>query len=253
MKIFVISLKRAQDRREVISEQMHRLGLPFEFIDGVDGKSLTDKQIEGLADQKWAYRNEGRFFTRGEIGCYASHLLAYQKVVEDDLSYALILEDDAWLTPSIVGVLEEMENVISPLNNDVYLLQEIGPGRFKKKGKQIPVVNNLFKLQELRSAWWAHAYVVTNKSARSLIAALTPVRHVSDCWGWLIRHRIVDVYCMNRTLTTQNMYDLDSNIGWERFEKNKWLFGKVTHKAYRAFWLACDILVSLKSRLKGKL
>jgi glycosyl transferase family 25 len=253
MKIFVISLERALDRRAVITEQMDRLGLPFEFVDGVDGKQLSDDEVSELYDKKRAYRQEGRRFSLGEIGCALSHIKAYRKIVEDDIPCALILEDDAWLTPSIVGVLEAMEGKFTPDLNGVVLLQERSSGVFKKRGQTIRFIDDLFVCNEVDSAQWAHAYVVTRTSAQSLIEALVPVTHTADSWGWLIRHRVVKVYCMNRTLSTQNFYNLSSYIGWDRFEKNKWLFGKVTHKAYRAFWLACDILVSLKSRIKEKL
>jgi hypothetical protein len=131
----------------------------------------------------------------------------------------------------------------------VFLLQEIGTGCFKKKGRRIPVVGELFVFKEVRAVCWAHAYVVTRKSAQSLIGALTPVTRTADSWGWLIRHRAVTVYCMNRTLSAQNMYNLNSIIGFDRCRKNTWLFGRVTHKAYRAFWLAADILSAFKKRI----
>jgi glycosyl transferase family 25 len=43
-KVFVISLRRATERREHISKQMQEQNIPFEFIDAVDGRTLTEEQ-----------------------------------------------------------------------------------------------------------------------------------------------------------------------------------------------------------------
>lgn len=252
MKIFVISLKASYDRHAVMVEQMERLGLPFEFVDAVDGRQLSGDELAELYDRKWAYRQEGRHLTRGEIGCSLSHLRVYRKIVEDDIPFALVLEDDAWLTPSIVGVLEAIKEKITPEMKAVFLMQEMGPGRLKNKGDSISIIDDLFVCREKDSAQWTHAYIVTNQASKSLTSALTPVTHTADSWGWLIRHKVVSVYGMNRTLSTQNMYDLKSIIGFERTAKNNWLFGNMTHKAYRAFWLTYDILVSLKRRIRSR-
>ena len=38
MKIFVISLKDAVERRQHIQSQFEGIGVPFEFLDAVDGR-----------------------------------------------------------------------------------------------------------------------------------------------------------------------------------------------------------------------
>lgn len=252
MKIYVISLRTSYDRRAVMTEQMKRLSLFFEFVDGIDGKSLSNDELSKVYDHKKAYRQEGRCFTKGEIGAALSHLKVYKKIIEENIPYALILEDDAWLTPSIAKVIEAIDQKLFYEINGVFLMQEMKVGSFKKNGNRISIIGDLFFFKEVKSACWAHAYLVTKKAARSLISALTPVAHTADSWGWLIRHQIVNVYCMNRTLSTQNIYDLKSIIGFERFEKNRWFLGSITHKAYRAFWLTYDIFVSIKNRVLQK-
>ena len=39
MKIFIVSLKDATQRRPNITKRMKDLGLPFEFFDAVDGRN----------------------------------------------------------------------------------------------------------------------------------------------------------------------------------------------------------------------
>ncbi|NLJ92631.1 MAG: LPS biosynthesis glycosyltransferase, partial [Aeromonadales bacterium] len=48
LPIFVISLTRSIERRASITKQMKRLELEFEFIDAVDGKEITNDQLNKL-------------------------------------------------------------------------------------------------------------------------------------------------------------------------------------------------------------
>lgn len=250
MRIFIISLKRSVDRRKVMSEHLARLGLDFEFINGVDGNKLSPEEISKLYDEKWAFRQEGRHLSRGEIGCSLSHLKVYRKIVNEDLSYALILEDDVCLSPLIAGVLKAIEDTISPNMNEVFLMQENSSVRFKKKGKKVYLIDGQFVFEELKSAQGTYAYVVTHNSAQSMVKTLTPVTHTADSWGWLIRQKIVNVYGINRTFSTHNDYDLNSVIGLERFTRKKWKFDAVTHKLYRVYWLMFDIILSKIKHLR---
>src|SRR6516165_7990406 len=47
--IYVISLATGADRRARMRAQFDRLGLPFQFIDGVDGRAMTEQEREQAA------------------------------------------------------------------------------------------------------------------------------------------------------------------------------------------------------------
>lgn len=93
-KIFVINLAHSSARWHHVSQQLDRLQLPYERIEAVYGKALSESQIDAvfsnqLADKYFHYR-----LTRGEIGCYLSHIKAWQRIVEDGLDFGIVLEDD---------------------------------------------------------------------------------------------------------------------------------------------------------------
>ncbi len=48
--IFVISLPDSLERRENVSERLGALGLPFEFIDAVDGRKRLPPEFEVMVD-----------------------------------------------------------------------------------------------------------------------------------------------------------------------------------------------------------
>ena len=98
MKIFIISLKHALDRRQAIAKELDGLGIQFEFVDAVVGADidLYDAKVINLAKiQKFLGRN----ITNGEIGCALSHASIYQKMIDEKISDAIVLEDDAIITP----------------------------------------------------------------------------------------------------------------------------------------------------------
>lgn len=94
VKIFVISLKRCTDRRRDISQQLGQYGIEFEFIDAIDGAKLTTAQRNAMVHKKLTYDLPGQLST-GEICCAASHALAYEKIVTEQIPHAIIIEDDA--------------------------------------------------------------------------------------------------------------------------------------------------------------
>jgi len=86
IKIYLINLKKRVDR---LNDNL--LNNPFknyEIIYGFDGKNINGELSDEINLMKKF--NLGP----GEIGCFISHLRIYKKIVENNIGYALILEDD---------------------------------------------------------------------------------------------------------------------------------------------------------------
>lgn len=95
--VFVISLERSSDRRMGMKAHLDELGIPFSFLDAVDGAN-------GLEAYSPTYR---RNLMPGEIGCFLSHAKAAQTIVDRGHEFACVLEDDARLLPSTLSMLNE--------------------------------------------------------------------------------------------------------------------------------------------------
>lgn len=114
MKICVISLKRSPERRENIKKQLDALGLEFEFFDAVDGRAEPPHPL--FSNYNYAKRlwlTSGKLPSRGELGCYASHYLIWQKCVSSEKPI-LVIEDDASINSNIcrfLPIIEEKINV----------------------------------------------------------------------------------------------------------------------------------------------
>ena len=99
--IFVISLATSGKRRESIAGQLRALGMEFEIVDAVDGRSLSEAQLESVYDPDRATRILGRPMSRGEVGCALSHQRVYQRICDERIPLALVLEDDAKISEGL--------------------------------------------------------------------------------------------------------------------------------------------------------
>ncbi|MCO6449733.1 MAG: glycosyltransferase family 25 protein [Caldilineales bacterium] len=103
--IWIVNLRYSSRRRMHMINQMERWGLSYEIIDAVDGRSLTAEQLSRY-DPDQAMAVSHRELSPGEIGCALTHIIMYQRLVEDDHDEVLILEDDVTLSDDFIAITE---------------------------------------------------------------------------------------------------------------------------------------------------
>jgi glycosyl transferase, family 25 len=169
VQVFVINLARSVDRLSFMTDQ---LGPNFERIEAVDGKALPD----ALADQ---FANPGDLGA-GEIGCYASHLLAAGQIVARSLPYAIILEDDVELDPDFLETVEISVRLLPQW--DVISLS----GAKQRPHVRLAEVGNRHLVRFLRFPKTTAAYVLSNAGSRKLLAPRPRFRpvDVDIHYGW---------------------------------------------------------------------
>ena len=177
--IFVISLPRASDRRDAISKHLQDLGLEFKIIEAVDGVQLADSECTSLLAN-------GVTYIRGVIGCYLSHIRLYEKIIQENLPVALVLEDDARLNPDIVLAIRKG---IDYLDFDYCLLD------CDDVSETTPVFYDLDTRQTLTSGFpvyetnvgpaLLHAYLITNEGAKKRVVHAWPIYKPVDIYSHL--------------------------------------------------------------------
>ena len=94
-KIFVINLDK--DRNRYLSTYN------WQRIPAIYGKNLSASELSKY----------GNKLSNSEIGCYLSHLQALRAIIDQDLPYAVILEDDVTLTdwfPKLDVIIRSLPN-----------------------------------------------------------------------------------------------------------------------------------------------
>lgn len=101
LNIYIVSLKQDVEKRSTISKKLEEFGLKFRFIDAVHGKEISDDVLSSLRNKSvGGILERGYSATAGEIGCTLSHQKAYQKLLDSNLNWACVLEDDVILDES---------------------------------------------------------------------------------------------------------------------------------------------------------
>ncbi|KAK3682817.1 hypothetical protein B0T22DRAFT_295012 [Podospora appendiculata] len=86
-QVFVINLPARTDRRDAMTLATALTNIDVTWIDGVSGDEISDKVLP--AD------SSGKAISKGNKGSWRAHMNALQKVVHQNMTSALILEDDA--------------------------------------------------------------------------------------------------------------------------------------------------------------
>ncbi|KAM4629116.1 procollagen galactosyltransferase 2 isoform 1-T1 [Polymixia lowei] len=171
-EIFLINLKRRQDRRTRMLNTMASLGVHATLTAAVDGKALNTSQLQALGiemmpDYKDPY--SGRVLTRGEIGCFLSHHSTWIQVVERGLQKILVLEDDVRFEPRFKRRLQAIMDDIDKAQLDWDLIY-VGRKRMQvqQPERSVDGVNNLV---EADYSYWTLGYALSQQGARKLLDA----------------------------------------------------------------------------------
>ncbi|MDR1818553.1 MAG: glycosyltransferase family 25 protein [Puniceicoccales bacterium] len=104
--VLAINLDRDTARRTAIAGQLDAHSLPWERVPAFDGSDPADFAAASTNYDANANRHRWRHsLTAGEIACFASHRRAWEIVVERNCLGAVIVEDDALLTPRFPGAV----------------------------------------------------------------------------------------------------------------------------------------------------
>jgi len=118
--IKVINLKHREDRKKQIETLFNANNITnYEFFEAVCGKELImDNFIDLFIGNLYNYK-------KGIIGCTMSHILLWIKLLQDDLPYYIILEDDiefSFLYNNRMNDIKEFGNLVEKNKDTIDML-----------------------------------------------------------------------------------------------------------------------------------
>lgn len=167
-EIYMINLERRTERREKMDKSFMELGLDYTYFAAIDGKSLTDevliqKGIKLMPEYVDPYHK--RPMTAGEIGCFLSHYSIWQKIVENNQDYVLVLEDDLRFEPYFNLRAESLLKEAQEIGG--WDLIYFGRKRLQDDEEYLEESQNFVKV---RYSYWTLGYVLTLAGAKKLLA-----------------------------------------------------------------------------------
>ncbi len=184
MKIVVINLASDAARWRAVERQLRRLGLEPTRQDAVAGADLRLGQVAGLYCAQLNRRQYHKPLRSGEIGCYASHIVAWRGLLQSNESALAVFEDDVEVQADLPRVLDAL--AAAPANWDVVKL--IGRAQ-EKVADHAPLLPGRELVSYRRVPSLTSAYVLSRQGAAKLLAARLPfgrpvdvdMRHWWEC------------------------------------------------------------------------
>jgi glycosyl transferase family 25 len=190
MQIFVVSLKRAKERRNRLIGHFKERQLEYDLVDAVDGLQLTQSELDAYCDME-VVRKHPNWLTKGMIGACLSHYNIYKKIIEQNLPYACIIEDD-------VEVDENFKSLLAILEKDILERKFIMAHYTSwqnielKKVKDLNASYGLYDMQVLEGVNSAACYIISNEVCKKLINLILPIKQGPDSWTEFAKKGTID-------------------------------------------------------------
>jgi glycosyl transferase family 25 len=173
LKVLLINLERSVTRRESMEQRLREIGLEYEIVPAIDGK-LRFSEIIREVDETAFVRNVGRPLLAGEIGCYLSHLEAWQRLLDGPADVLLVLEDDVVFHEDFVSALE-----IALEHTNEWDLPKLNKIRAKQPIRQRtlgPYALNAY----VGPATGTGAYLIQRRAINKLLPVMKPITRPID-------------------------------------------------------------------------
>ena len=180
MRIVLINLKRAVERRERMKAEFDALGLHYEIKDAKDGWKLSDAE---LACVDWDARKKLGLHppARGSIANWLTQREAMRDLVENGPRMMAVFEDDARLAPDTLEVLAALEHRPDPFD-----LVSLFRGNLKGRFIATEALTNRYTLGRVKFCTTGSVgYVITRDAARHFLETTPRMVYAID--GALLR------------------------------------------------------------------
>lgn len=165
-KCFIIHLNRASKRKLTVDKIVSDMTLETEIIDAVDGHNLSDAQLNHHISDKKLFNPPYPFLlNKGEVGCFLSHRLAWQKIVDQKLIGALIIEDDVKIDKKKFN--EGLDASLDYLDNIGYIQFQVR--KIEKYSEEIQNINGIKLLEVIPIPLRTSAQIVSYEAALKLL------------------------------------------------------------------------------------
>lgn len=175
MKVYLINLARSPERLLRMKEQFAKASIPFERVDAVDGKNLSNDEIAAIVCcPSWTQP-----LTRTEIGCFLSHRKCLELLAAGEDRFAAIFEDDITLSKDAQRFFVSDDWIPA----DAELIKIESQGKKVLTDKPAVTIAGRYTVAQLRSQHiLAAGYIISRDCARKILCkmnnAASPIDHL---------------------------------------------------------------------------
>lgn len=221
--IFIISLKKDIERRDIITRSLSEQNLSWIMVDAVEGNELSQDYLSSL---NFKYNKPSH---PNEVACSLSHQSIYKKIIDSSVEWAIILEDDAIIDSPLSDFISQLENGKTSLlkKDHIYLLggQE-GLNSRKRLSlsffNKTKISNVIFRKITYKPSkiFRTCCYLIHRDECQKLIKLFDDAYYVADSWNLFYKLRKVKGYFLAEVIKHPILTINNSNIEQYRINKN---------------------------------
>lgn len=207
MRNFVISLKENNEKRKNhIRDEFSKQNIPFEFFDAITPTQNNDI----LSEHNLSISHP---LTQNEIACSLSHFMIWKQIIDEDIPYAAIFEDDIYLGNNANLFLNSIAWIDD--SYDIIKLEKGWQPTIETPMLSSKTVENRQIYKLLSNHYGTAGYILFNKGARFLINyySNTHVTRTIDSlvFGILISNTNINVQQVLPTICVQDFILFDGH------------------------------------------
>jgi glycosyl transferase, family 25 len=198
MQAFLINLAQDRERLTHMTAQLEQHDIAFERIEAVDGTAMSEAAFAAFANARTGKQTP---WSRGQAGCFLSHVLAWQRIAEGTDAYAVVMEDDIHFSADAGSILARSDWI--PADAGIVRLEvSLNAVLLARRAAGTILDRSVHRLRS--TAWSTGGYVISRQTAKWLLA-LGPERH-----------RAADAFLFSRELSPTarelNIYQMSPAI-----------------------------------------
>lgn len=172
-RVFLITTEGARELAEMISDRLRVTSV--EVVNSFDFRQKERSEVLDHIDRRTFLRHYGQLPTNGAVGCALAHRYCYSRIMEENLSDALILEDDVVpesLNRDVLATLSRLRNFDVISLGSVHAMVKRSPcGQF-----------GAYSLHKwTHYSFGTYAYLISHTGAEKLLRAQEPrIRRLAD-------------------------------------------------------------------------
>ena len=216
--VYYINLEDNIDRNEHISYMLNNYG--FMNIKRIEAEDTRTQEkidtVKNLIDPisykmllqniKTGRRLNHRDITPGAIGCALSHIKIYKKMIEENIPYAIVFEDDCGIKVNSQKFWKILSSLNIPQSTDIFLMDG-GIYDYDEQNYDGGDVARVFYF------WGFDFYLITLEGAKKAVKYLQPIRyHIDNHLSKLSYNGLINIYGYMGEQMARQLGGNDSNI-----------------------------------------
>lgn len=219
LKIYVINMDESPERLNHCADELSKHGVTFERIQAVDVRKneLLKNKHYSEEKNKWSYYKS---LTDGEIGCYLSHRKAWAKIIEDNVDFGLVLEDDF----DVAGDIKSLLSCVSEIKSKWHCIK-LAEFPIRRKATSIKQLGQFNLVSYNKPPIRACAQIISKEGAELLLRLTEKIyRPVDVDIQWFVFDGLIVNGITPYTFEPSNKIESDiDKLGKRKFIKRRML------------------------------